>query len=58
MARWLVTWIEEIAADDEVAAAVEAARILQTNRPQEFTVKADRGKTIWVRVDRGDGKRL
>jgi hypothetical protein len=58
MAEFVVTWTDTINADDEVAAAVEAARLLQTTRPAEFFVKRERGKNILIRVDRGEGKRL
>lgn len=58
MPLFAVSWHSDIDAPDEETAAIEAARELLTTRPQEFRVRAERGKTILVRVDRGEGKRL
>jgi hypothetical protein len=57
--RYRVTLHVDVESESEEAAAVEADRILWTNRPRDFavTAPAPRGGTVFVRVERGEAKR-
>ena len=63
MTRYSVTYRHELEADSAEEAARETDRLLQTTRPKEFDV-TPRGhassvaKTVFVRVDRGEAKRI
>jgi hypothetical protein len=48
----------DIEAENADAAAVEADRLLMTTRPREFSVSAPRSGTVFVRVERGEAKRI
>lgn len=46
--------------DDESPeqAAIQVDRLLQTTRPKDFALTPAGGKTVFVRVERGEAKRI
>lgn len=56
--KYHVTSRIELEADSPEAAAREADRLLQTNRPREYDVTPAGGKTVFVRVINGDATRV
>lgn len=56
--KYQVTLHLDIEAPDPEAAAVEADRMLLTTRPKEFWVTASKVGTVFIRVERGEAKRI
>ena len=56
--KYHVSYSIDLEAETPEAAAIDVDRLLMTTRPKEFQITSPRQPTVFVRVERGEAKRI